>query len=266
MAGRDEDEVNMEEAIEDFLQEPGVSSDDLAFSFKLISKELKRMDFLLKQIPRIVNEKVREHKVSGRYKEKHAEIVRREVDKICEEVEMLASNCKTTTVIKREIFEVLHIRGIETEEDWEQYICTIEKDGEILSTVCEELNTDALQVVKVAKELKKADAPRYTDVDNGKDSNGECADSKNTACDGERDNLVLQSAPALRIGAPYDNKEDSNVGKVSRSTDVRETRKEDKEITKQGYLEKGSGNPHNHPPRIPERRSSGGPCGEEVRR
>uniref|UniRef100_A0A7I5EEG1 CCHC-type domain-containing protein n=1 Tax=Haemonchus contortus TaxID=6289 RepID=A0A7I5EEG1_HAECO len=58
----------------------------------------------------------------------------------------------------------------------------------------------------------------------------------------------------------YSNNEESNVGKVSRSTEVMETRKEDKEITKQGYLELGSGNPQNHPPRTPERSSFGGPA------
>ncbi|XGW25478.1 hypothetical protein V3C99_006696, partial [Haemonchus contortus] len=63
----------------------------------------------------------------------------------------------------------------------------------------------------------------------------------------------------------YSNKEESNVGKVSRSTEVRETSKEDKEITKQRYLEMGSGNPQNHPPRTPERRSScgSGPAGRK---
>ncbi|VDO49739.1 unnamed protein product, partial [Haemonchus placei] len=56
MVGRDEDEVNMEEGVEEFLQEPGVSSDEFAFPLEMISKELKRIGGLLKQVPRVVNE------------------------------------------------------------------------------------------------------------------------------------------------------------------------------------------------------------------
>ncbi|EYC38556.1 hypothetical protein Y032_0710g1730 [Ancylostoma ceylanicum] len=52
----------------------------------------------------------------------------------------------------------LEQRGIDSEQEWGQYIATVEKDGELVAQLCDILNTDVLQIVNVVKQMKqKAD-------------------------------------------------------------------------------------------------------------
>ncbi|VDO10648.1 unnamed protein product [Haemonchus placei] len=48
------------------------------------------------------------------------------------------------------------VRGIGSKEDWQEYIKTMERDGNILEKLCDELNVDALQLVATVKSLKKS--------------------------------------------------------------------------------------------------------------
>ncbi|KAK5969317.1 hypothetical protein GCK32_001472 [Trichostrongylus colubriformis] len=58
-----------------------------------------------------------------------------------------------TKVMNRKIAKTLDARGFESEYEWEQYVDTIEKDGEVLTAVYDIHETYTLQVVEVAKEL-----------------------------------------------------------------------------------------------------------------
>ncbi|KAK5965379.1 hypothetical protein GCK32_022397 [Trichostrongylus colubriformis] len=142
--------------MEDMMEEQPegtVSIDSCAFPFDIIGQGLEDIKASLGQLPDFVNEELKEHKVSARYKDKHREAVEREVGKVVRKLEKLALSCKLTKVMSAKIIEVLDARGIVAEDEWEQYIDTIEKDGEVLSAVCEVLRTDTLQVVEVAKGL-----------------------------------------------------------------------------------------------------------------
>ncbi|KAK6025952.1 zinc knuckle [Ostertagia ostertagi] len=45
-------------------------------------------------------------------------------------------------------------RGIESRDDWRDYIETMERDGEVLADICDILNTDVLQVKKEVEKLQ----------------------------------------------------------------------------------------------------------------
>ncbi|XGW04098.1 hypothetical protein V3C99_015331, partial [Haemonchus contortus] len=46
-------------------------------------------------------------------------------------------------------------RGIESCEEWHEYINTMERDGEVLAGICEMLNTDVLQVKRNVASLQR---------------------------------------------------------------------------------------------------------------
>ncbi|KAK6024418.1 zinc knuckle [Ostertagia ostertagi] len=56
--------------------------------------------------------------------------------------------------LENEVSKVLAQRGIETCEEWDEYIKTMERDGEVLAGICEMLNTDVLQVKKHVASLQ----------------------------------------------------------------------------------------------------------------
>ncbi|EYB81229.1 hypothetical protein Y032_0389g528 [Ancylostoma ceylanicum] len=71
----------------------------------------------------------------------------------------LKENCKVMRVLHGSVGNALQQRGTDSEQEWEQYLATIERDGELLAEICEILNTDVLQIVKVVRQVKhKADA------------------------------------------------------------------------------------------------------------
>ncbi|KAK6036958.1 toxin-antitoxin system, antitoxin component, ribbon-helix-helix domain protein [Cooperia oncophora] len=61
---------------------------------------------------------MRDHKVSARYKDRHMEVVRREMEKVHNKLELLANSCRRTRVIHRKICELLDLRGIDSEDEW----------------------------------------------------------------------------------------------------------------------------------------------------
>ncbi|VDO89930.1 unnamed protein product [Heligmosomoides polygyrus] len=115
-------------------------------------------------VPEVVREQMVMHKVSHRYKDRHSEVVKKEVDRAGEMLGKLISKCKATWIMHKKLLDVLERRGIETEDDWDQYVRTTKRDGEILADVCDALDTDMFQVVRVAQEAKASvDAmPRST--------------------------------------------------------------------------------------------------------
>uniref|UniRef100_A0A7I4YBJ5 Uncharacterized protein n=1 Tax=Haemonchus contortus TaxID=6289 RepID=A0A7I4YBJ5_HAECO len=51
-------------------------------------------------------------------------------------------------------------RGIESEEDWKDYVATMERDGEIVSDLSEMLNVNTLQIKDCVADLLRQDADR----------------------------------------------------------------------------------------------------------
>ncbi|XGW19063.1 hypothetical protein V3C99_003128, partial [Haemonchus contortus] len=51
-------------------------------------------------------------------------------------------------------------RGIESEEDWKDYVATMERDGEIVSDLSEMLNVNTLQIKDCVADLLRQDGDR----------------------------------------------------------------------------------------------------------
>ncbi|RCN29300.1 hypothetical protein ANCCAN_24945, partial [Ancylostoma caninum] len=109
---------------------------------------------MLRGIPEVISKEIAEHKISSRYKERHFETLKREIDVVCSKVEKLEANCRVRRVLHEKLFESLNDRGIDSKEDWAQYMSTIERDGEMLAELCDILGTDMLQIMDVVKDIK----------------------------------------------------------------------------------------------------------------
>ncbi|EYB99735.1 hypothetical protein Y032_0120g912 [Ancylostoma ceylanicum] len=150
-------DVNMRESSdedEEVQHVNPVSQSESTFPDRTITTELEGIVEMLREVPGAIGREMADHKISSRYKEKHFESLKREIDVVCSKVERLKANCQLTRVLHGELFKVLSERGIESEEDWAQYVSTIERDGDMLAELCDILNTDMLQIVDVVKDTK----------------------------------------------------------------------------------------------------------------
>ncbi|EYC32617.1 hypothetical protein Y032_0003g1694 [Ancylostoma ceylanicum] len=122
-------------------------------------------------------------------------------------VKSLRENCKLMCVLHESVHKALEQRGIESKQEWEEYLSTIERDGELLAEVCSILDTDMLQVVKVVRQVKqKADAHENDRMDDGRvPVNSESMLIRNTQANEQTSESYLQAeAKRERIGACYE--------------------------------------------------------------
>ncbi|VDP37330.1 unnamed protein product [Heligmosomoides polygyrus] len=152
--GRSDDDAHMVVSDDEESSPRQVRSVSTGFPYETLVRELREVVTMLYQVPETVTEELSEHKVSARYKEKHGEILRRELTKAREAVERLIKGYGFTQVLSSRIVEELDKRGAETIDDWDQYLRTMEKDGEMLAQIAGILNVDVLQIVKAVKEVK----------------------------------------------------------------------------------------------------------------
>ncbi|RCN51691.1 hypothetical protein ANCCAN_02050 [Ancylostoma caninum] len=108
-------------------------------------------------IPEAINIELRDYKVSARYKERHCESLSKRIEAVCVKVKSLKENCKLC-VLHESVYKALEQMGIESKQEWEEYLRTIERDGELLA-----------EVVKIVKQVKqKADAHESDKMDDGR--------------------------------------------------------------------------------------------------
>ncbi|KIH48359.1 hypothetical protein ANCDUO_21573, partial [Ancylostoma duodenale] len=125
------------------------------FPLSDVKEELGAILECLQNIPELLKREMEGHKVSARYKEKHNESVFNKIDGVCARVKELMERCRLTQVLQGDLCRTLEQRGIDSEQEWEQYIATVEKDGELVSHLCDILNTDVLLIVNVVKHVKQ---------------------------------------------------------------------------------------------------------------
>ncbi|VDP19395.1 unnamed protein product, partial [Heligmosomoides polygyrus] len=151
MSARD---VEMAESAPAGKENVPVSTDQPLYA--ALARDIKEIVDKIRQVPVMMADQLREHKISARYKEKHEEVLSSEIEVICEGLENLRKRCFATEVFGQEIWRTLATRGIETIADWHDYVQTMERDGGIIAELCDELNVDALQLVPKVKEHKCA--------------------------------------------------------------------------------------------------------------
>ncbi|EYC41411.1 hypothetical protein Y032_0569g65 [Ancylostoma ceylanicum] len=168
-------DVDMREiSDEEDAQVRSVSTSRISFPDSLMSKELEVIGEILQSIPESISVEVGDHKVSARYKEKLNESLSKRIGELVQRVSSLKENCKVVRILHGSVANALQQRGIDSEQEWEQYLATIERDGELLAEICEILNTDVLQIVKVVRQVKhKADAYDEEEENGGVKLNGE---------------------------------------------------------------------------------------------
>ncbi|KAK5975507.1 hypothetical protein GCK32_005971 [Trichostrongylus colubriformis] len=128
---------------------------------------------LLVYLQKTVNEILGESRMS---KEKRNE-TEREFERSIKKVEEVESGSKDGVGIPRdleqEIIKIVRQKGIESREDWSEYIGTMERDGEVLTEICDLLNTDVLQVKRKIAEMKTWKHDEAMDA-HGREENSRC--------------------------------------------------------------------------------------------
>nr|CDJ85444.1 unnamed protein product [Haemonchus contortus] len=84
------------------------------------------------------------------------------IELVCDKIGTLIGCGGVTRLLDTEIGETPRVRGIESKEDWQEYIETVERNGNILEKLCDELNVDALHLVATVKSLKKSKVKRQS--------------------------------------------------------------------------------------------------------
>ncbi|RCN35876.1 hypothetical protein ANCCAN_18249, partial [Ancylostoma caninum] len=144
----------MGKTLEDVKMRESSDEDEEVQQVEPVSHSLREVTEMLRGISEVISREIAEHKISSRYKERHFETLKREIDVVCSKVERLEVNCRMTRVLHEKLFESLNDRGIESKEDWAQYMSTIERDGEMLAELCDILGTDMLQIMDAVKDIK----------------------------------------------------------------------------------------------------------------
>uniref|UniRef100_A0A7I4Y522 CCHC-type domain-containing protein n=1 Tax=Haemonchus contortus TaxID=6289 RepID=A0A7I4Y522_HAECO len=132
------------------------NSGEVSFPHSSLASELEELRISIEEIPGKMREGMDEHKIPARYKSKHEEALRHELDKVSEKLMVLSRRQGVPHILDIVVEETLSTRGIETREEWQNYIETMERDGSILTELCDELSVTALQLIPTVKSLKKA--------------------------------------------------------------------------------------------------------------
>ncbi|VDL65430.1 unnamed protein product, partial [Nippostrongylus brasiliensis] len=131
------------------------NSPTVSFPNVRLKNELEEVLGAIRGIPTYMREGLLEHRISTRYKCAHDRMLSEALDKVCESVQGLIVCSEAAVTLDREIGEVLCRRGIETREDWKEYVNVMERDGDLIMNLCAELNVEPLQLVRAVKDLKK---------------------------------------------------------------------------------------------------------------
>ncbi|KHJ96328.1 zinc knuckle [Oesophagostomum dentatum] len=167
MAVENEEYLMKESTGEEEVRLNSVSGSGYMFPDSVLESELRGILELVEAIPGELKYKMEDHRVSARYKEKHNEWVSSMLEEMGVKIKRLMHNSKAIRVLHGSIAKILEERFIETEQEWEQYICTMERDGEVLPQLCNLLNTDMLQIVNVVNNIKQQ--PDRSTNENGRD-------------------------------------------------------------------------------------------------
>uniref|UniRef100_A0A7I5E5B3 RNA-directed DNA polymerase n=1 Tax=Haemonchus contortus TaxID=6289 RepID=A0A7I5E5B3_HAECO len=132
------------------------NSGEVSFPHSSLASELDEIRISIEEIPSKMREEMDEHRISARYKSKHEEALRHELDKVSEKLGVLSRRQGVPHILDSAVEETLSTRGIETREEWQNYMETMERDGSILTELCDELSVTALQLIPTVKSLKKA--------------------------------------------------------------------------------------------------------------
>nr|CDJ87443.1 unnamed protein product [Haemonchus contortus] len=71
---------------------------------------------------------------------------------------------KTYLTFGKELMDSLQKRGIESLEDWHDFLKVVERDGDLLAEICNMLDTDVLQVRDVVGEIQKLQEKQAKDM------------------------------------------------------------------------------------------------------
>ncbi|KAK6056666.1 hypothetical protein COOONC_05826, partial [Cooperia oncophora] len=78
-----------------------------------------------------------------------------EPNQACGALEIVRRGAETHLCFGRAITASLQEKGIETADDWSDFLRVVERDGELLAEICSMLNTDVLQVRDIVGEIQE---------------------------------------------------------------------------------------------------------------
>ncbi|CAJ0597491.1 unnamed protein product [Cylicocyclus nassatus] len=149
-----------------------------------------------------------EHKISARYKEKYEMFIREKVRELSGELNEMAEQCRSIEDERNGMSEAMKTLGIQSVEDWREFVRVAERNREILAQACNMLNTDVLQVPTAIQDLKKMGGE--TDEVKQGESMQTVVDIEKTTY--QRDTLQPQQYNPRRTGALFEQNLNNCVG------------------------------------------------------
>ncbi|EYC18251.1 hypothetical protein Y032_0028g1760 [Ancylostoma ceylanicum] len=105
----------------------------------------------LSRIPQQLAVGLDEHRVANKYREPIEKAITSAISETIEKINTL----RTMHACEQEFWRILHGKGIESMEDFSDFIATTERDNDLIAKLCETLNTNVFQLKKKVEKMTK---------------------------------------------------------------------------------------------------------------
>uniref|UniRef100_A0A7I4YVL6 Biogenesis of lysosome-related organelles complex 1 subunit 1 n=1 Tax=Haemonchus contortus TaxID=6289 RepID=A0A7I4YVL6_HAECO len=130
----------------------------------LLRGEIGRAVESIKSIGPKIKGDLEEARIAPKYRLMNDRSVEQQVQNACETLETLERGMKSYLTFGKELTDSSQKRGIESLEDWHDFLKVVERDGDLLAEICNMLNTDVLQVRDVVGEIQKLQEKQAKDM------------------------------------------------------------------------------------------------------
>ncbi|CAJ0591175.1 unnamed protein product [Cylicocyclus nassatus] len=144
----------MEASKEAQVSEEHMDTENVRF-YDSMERRIERLRKDLERVPGDISSEMTEHKISARYKEKYEMFIREKVRELSGELNEMAEQCRSIEDERDSTSEAMKTLGIQSVEDWREFVRVAERNREILTQACNMLITNVLQVPTAIQDLKK---------------------------------------------------------------------------------------------------------------
>ncbi|KAK6010206.1 hypothetical protein OSTOST_24781 [Ostertagia ostertagi] len=130
----------------------------------LLRGEIKKAIESIRGLGPKIKDDLEEARIAPKYRSVIDKSIEQQVKKACETLGTLESSAKSYLTFGKELMESLQKRGIETLEDWDDFLGVVDRDGSLLAEICSMLDTNVLQVRDVVGEIQKLQEKQAKDM------------------------------------------------------------------------------------------------------
>ncbi|KIH51125.1 hypothetical protein ANCDUO_18791 [Ancylostoma duodenale] len=119
-----------------------------------VREQLERVICKVEQVPHLVNENLAGARIAGKYRSQMNAVIEEQVKTACDLLNELKKNTEGYKQLGKELFRALDLKGIESMDDFNDFLSTTERDAELVTDICDMFDTDVLQIRDVLGEIQ----------------------------------------------------------------------------------------------------------------